>query len=262
MVLTQAGRNDPARTERQFRRELARQAFANPLEEIAKNHSIPVMDSECRRFLRELPPNASLLDIGGSWGWHWRKMDASAWSPRVTLLDFVPQNFKHAEVILGPIFHRSVLPIEGDAQNLPFEDNLFDAVWTVQTFQHIRDFDRACREAWRVLKPGGKFINYSLHAPVFLKLVYWICGKKFHLKGEVPGRFYLRRADAEQKKTVETIFRGPVEERFTECLFHPDLRFTFSGKEGSLLGDLDAQLGAFPRLGSLIARQRSFFAVK
>jgi ubiquinone/menaquinone biosynthesis C-methylase UbiE len=262
MVLTQAGRNDPARTERQFRRELACQAFANPLEEIAKNHSIPVMDSECRRFLRELPPNATLLDIGGSWGWHWRKIRDDAARPRVILLDFVSENFSQAKVILGPGYRRSVTPLGGDARNLPFGDNSFEAVWTVQTFQHIRDFARACREAWRVLKPGGQFINYSLHAPVALRLLYQIRGKKFHQKGEVPGRFYLRRADAEQKKTVETIFRGPVEERFTECLFHPDLRLTFSGREGSWLGTLDAQLGAFPCLGTLIARQRSFFAVK
>jgi len=249
-------------TEKRSRLAVAQADFHEPLAEVAKHHSVEVMDHEVSVFLKQMPSKARILDIGGCWGWHWRKMDASAWSPRVILLDFVPQNFKYAEVILGSIFHRSVLPIEGDAQNLPFEDNLFDAVWTVQTFQHIRDFDRACREAWRVLKPGGQFINYSLYAPVALRLLYRIRGKNFHQEGEVPGRFYLRRADAEQKKTVETIFRGPVEERFTECLFHPDLRFTFSGKEGSLLGDLDAQLGAFPRLGSLIARQRSFFAVK
>ena len=144
----------------------------------------------------------------------------------------------------------------------PFGENSFDAVWSVQTLQHVQDFSRACREAWRVLKPGGKFINYSLHAPVLLKILYRIRGKKLHREGEVPDRFYLRRADQEQKSIVEQIFQKSVRERFTECLFHPDLRVTRSGKEGSWLGVLDASLADFPCFSSLIARQRSFFAVK
>ena len=163
---------------------------------------------------------------------------------------------------MGHTFQKEVVALGGDAESLPFAAETFDGVWTVQTFQHIRNFALACREAWRVLKPGGKFINYSLHAPVLLKMLYRVCGKKFHLEGEVPNRFYLRRADQEQKSIVEQIFQKPVLERFTECLFHPDLRFTRSGKERSRLGALDAQLSAFPLMGFLIARQRSFFAVK
>lgn len=46
----------------------------------------------------------------------------------------------------------------GNAENLPFEDNTFDA-WTcafgVRNMTHI---DRALSEAFRVLKPGGRFL--------------------------------------------------------------------------------------------------------
>jgi len=220
------------------------------------------MDHEVLAFLDQISPEARILDIGGCWGWHWRKLGKVDRVSRVVLVDFVPENFVHARTILGPLFQKKIEAVGGDACQLPFSDATFDAVWTVQTFQHIRDFDRACREAWRVLKPGGKFINYSLHAPLLLRILYRIWGKKFHLWGEVPNRFYLRRADEEQKSIVEQIFQKPVRERFTECIFHPDLRFTRSGKEGSWLGALDAQLSAFPLLGSLIARQKSFFVVK
>lgn len=262
VVLTGSTPNDPADVEQTFRKELARKTFTDPLGEIAKNHSIPVMDRECQHFLRHLPPGAKILDIGGSWGWHWRKIGAEVAWPQVILLDFVPENFRQAKMILGPRYRRSVTPLGGDAGNLPFGDNAFEAVWTVQTFQHIRDFARACREAWRVLKPGGKFINYSLHAPLLLRALYRLCGKQIHTEGEVPGRFYLRRADQGQKKIIEEVFRKPVVERFTECLFHPDLHITFTGNEGSWWGALDAKLGAFPRWGRLMARQRSFCAIK
>ena len=220
------------------------------------------MDHEVSHFTRFLPAGSQILDIGGGWGWHWRKLGKVDRVSRVVLVDFVSENFVHARAILGPLFKKKIEAVGGDACQLPFSDGSFDAIWTVQTFQHIRDFERACREAWRVLKSGGKFINYSLHAPLLLRVLYRIWGKKFHLEGEVPNRFYLRRADEEQKSIVEQIFQKPVRERFTECLFHPDLRVTRSGKEGSWLGALDAKLSPFPRLGFWIARQRSFFVVK
>ena len=254
--------SDLSDIEKRNRLALAQADFPQPLAQVSKHHSIEVMDHEVLAFLGEISPEARILDIGGCWGWHWRKIGQVSQGPRIFLLDFVPENFRHARAILGHNYQKKVVALGGDAESLPFAAETFDGVWTVQTFQHIWNFTHACREAWRVLKPGGKFINYSLHAPLLLRVLYRIWGKKFHFEGEVPDRFYLRRADQEQKSIVEQIFQKPVRERFTECLFHPDLRFTRSGEEGSWLGALDSQLSAFPRLGFWIARQRSFFVVK
>jgi ubiquinone/menaquinone biosynthesis C-methylase UbiE len=46
---------------------------------------------------------------------------------------------------------------EGDAQNLPFADASFDRVLANFALLHLADPERACAEACRVLKPGGKF---------------------------------------------------------------------------------------------------------
>src|SRR5438309_6440882 len=46
---------------------------------------------------------------------------------------------------------------EGDAQNLPFTDATFDRVLANFALLHVSAPERACAEAFRVLKPGGKF---------------------------------------------------------------------------------------------------------
>src|SRR3989338_2647216 len=48
--------------------------------------------------------------------------------------------------------------IQADAENLPFEDNNFDFVYSLGVLHHTPDTERAIREAYRVLKPNGKIL--------------------------------------------------------------------------------------------------------
>ena len=68
--------------------------------------------------------------------------------------------------------------------------------------------------------------------------------------------YYLARASDRQRQTIIDIFGAGVN-RYTECLFHPDLRMTMTGRDGSMLGRLDSRLSDLPALGRWIARQRS-----
>jgi len=45
--------------------------------------------------------------------------------------------------------------IEASAQEMPFENNTFDKVYSISTFEHIKDDKRVFKEVARVLKPKG-----------------------------------------------------------------------------------------------------------
>lgn len=258
-----AGFSADQSAEIELREKVAAEHCDNFLDAISRNHSIPVMDYEVDRFMAKLPQGALILDIGGCWGWHWRHLAQNRPDVGVLIIDFVRSNLAHAQNVLGDLVGSQVALMHADATALPFtidtEFHGFDGIWTVQTLQHIPDFARAVKEAHRVLRPGGFFVNYSLHITPLHRLIYALLGRHYHIQGVIMGAFYLARASDSQCREVTNIFGGTrVANRYTECLFHPQFGLGLTGKEGNLLGRIDARLAAIPWLARWIARQRSF----
>lgn len=52
--------------------------------------------------------------------------------------------------------------LKGSAENIPIEDNFFDAVISVNAIDHVKDFPAVAKEITRVLKPGG-IIRMQVH---------------------------------------------------------------------------------------------------
>lgn len=52
-----------------------------------------------------------------------------------------------------------------DAENLPFQDGQFDAVFISHSIHHIGNIVKMLQDAWRALRPGGRFLGVDIAAP-------------------------------------------------------------------------------------------------
>lgn len=54
-----------------------------------------------------------------------------------------------------------------DALSMPFADNSFDFVWSMESGEHMPDKEKFLQECYRVLKPGGTFLMATwCHRPI------------------------------------------------------------------------------------------------
>lgn len=110
----------------------------------------------------ELDENSRVLDIGSGLGGPARTI-AAAFGCHVTGIDLT-QSFCNAANLLSEwvgIGDR-VRFEQGDATELPFDADTFDAAMTIHVAMNIPAKDRMYEEAHRVVKPGGIFAVYDV----------------------------------------------------------------------------------------------------
>jgi len=62
---------------------------------------------------------------------------------------------------------------EADAEHLPFPDESFDILYSWGVLHHSPDTERAFREAYRVLRSGGRLRAMIYHRPSVVGLLLW-----------------------------------------------------------------------------------------
>lgn len=118
----------------------------------------------------------SILDVAGGTGdIAFRFIDAAKCEERakssgldeiaVTVCDINPEMLRVGESRARKRFGPALLDdtkalkfVEGNAQYLPFEGNSFDLYTIAFGLRNVTDVDMALRDAYRVLKPGGRFL--------------------------------------------------------------------------------------------------------
>ncbi|MEI6442287.1 MAG: class I SAM-dependent methyltransferase [Nostocales cyanobacterium ELA583] len=103
----------------------------------------------------ELSPNANVLDLGCGTGRLLNRLATEFPEIRGTGLDLSPQMLRVAR---QKNRHRPrLIYIEGNAENLPFAEGQFDAVFNTISFLHYPQPEQVLNEVARVLSLGGKF---------------------------------------------------------------------------------------------------------
>ncbi|MCX5520928.1 bifunctional demethylmenaquinone methyltransferase/2-methoxy-6-polyprenyl-1,4-benzoquinol methylase UbiE [Kaistia defluvii] len=106
--------------------------------------------------------------------------------------------------------------VEGNAEELPFEDGRFDAYTIAFGIRNVPRIDQALKEAYRVLKPGGRFLclEFSDVDVPGLDKVY-----NFYSFNVIPAMGKAVAGDSESYRyLVESIRRFPHQERFAEMI--------------------------------------------
>ncbi len=141
--------------EQRVRDEFNQWAEQGKGEEMEAHH---ISITEQTLALMDLKPGDRVLDLGCGTGWTSRMMAkavADGHKPgQVIGLDVADEMIRRARA--ASTDHENVMFVVGSAQQVPWEENFFDKVLSVESFYYYADQERALSELFRVMAPKGE----------------------------------------------------------------------------------------------------------
>ena len=103
-------------------------------------------------------PGLKILDIAAGTGSSTRPLvDAGA--------DVIALDFSAGMIEIGRKRHKDIKFVQGDALNLPFEENVFDVTTISFGLRNTSNIDSALKDSLRVTKSGGKIVIAEFSHP-------------------------------------------------------------------------------------------------
>ena len=168
--------------------------------------------------------NMRLLDVGGGTGDIALKLNEKG-SQNIVVTDINTEMLKvgrNRAMDRGVI--RGIKWIGGDAERLPFESSSFDAYTTAFCMRNVTHLDQALKEAYRILKPGGRFLCLEFShmiIPSLSKLYDTYSFKLLPLMGQI-----FANDRASYQYLAESIRRFPKQEDFIALINESGLEKT------------------------------------
>ncbi|WP_444920473.1 bifunctional demethylmenaquinone methyltransferase/2-methoxy-6-polyprenyl-1,4-benzoquinol methylase UbiE [Microbulbifer sp. CnH-101-G] len=185
-----------------------------------------------KRFTIELSgarPGQKILDIAGGTGDLTARFSRIVGaSGQVVLADINESMLRVGrDRLLDRGIAGNVVPVQADAQYLPFPDNTFDCITIAFGLRNVTDKDLALRSMLRVLKPGGRLLVLEFSKPESKLLERVYDHYSFRL---LPFMGKLVANDAESYRYLaesirmhpdqETLKQMMVDAGFVDCEFH------------------------------------------
>jgi len=137
---------------------------------------------------------AKALDVCcGTADWTIALAEAVGSSGEVYGLDFSKNMLKVGQQKVDEYKLNNVTLVHGNAMELPFPDNTFDYVTIGFGLRNVPDYQKALREMYRVVKPGGKVVCLETSQPTligFKQLYYFYFRFVMPLFGKIFAKSY------------------------------------------------------------------------
>src|SRR5271163_624144 len=130
-----------------------------------ERHHLDITEKTMRRM--ELRPGERILDLGCGSGWATRLLarlvsDGPQGFGQVVGVDISDEMIRQARAASKEF--DNVMFVIGSAAQIPWEENFFDKVLSVESFYYYADQERALAELFRVMAPRGElFILINLY---------------------------------------------------------------------------------------------------
>lgn len=99
----------------------------------------------------------TMLDVGCGGGFTIRRLLKRSKDAQVYGIDISEESVTKARQVNAEVLDKQVYVTQGSAEQLPYNDEIFDLVTAVETVYFWPNLPDCLQEVRRVLKPGGKF---------------------------------------------------------------------------------------------------------